>query len=233
MARRLQRNLGRLDIIFLTIAAVISIDTIGQIASSGGAQAFTWTAVIVLTFLVPYGLVMAELGSAFPQEGGPYVWVRLAFGRFWASLSTMFYWITNPVWLGGSLTFLAATTWSTYLVHTGEGTPGDYLFKLGFIWLAILSAVVSLRYGKWLLNVGAVLKVALVVGVRGHGRRLRGQARDPRVRGRELLSDHRAASSRSPRSSCSRWSASRRRTAPRRRCATRAATSRSRSRLPA
>jgi len=163
VARRLQRNLGRQDIIFLAIAAVISIDTIGQIASSGGAQAFTWTAVIVLTFLVPYGLIMAELGSAFPQEGGPYVWVRLAFGRFWASLSTMFYWITNPVWLGGSLAFLAATTWGTYLVHTGEGTPGDYLFKLGFIWLAILSAVVSLRYGKWLLNVGAVLKVALVV----------------------------------------------------------------------
>lgn len=94
VAGRLQRNLGRLDIIFLTIAATISIDTIGQIAS-GGAQAFTWTAVIVLAFLVPYGLVMAELGSSFPQEGGPYVWVRLAFGRFWASLSTMFYWITN------------------------------------------------------------------------------------------------------------------------------------------
>jgi Amino acid transporters len=162
LSGRLQRNLGRLDIIFLTIAATISIDTIGQIASSGGAEAFTWTAVIVLTFLVPYGLVMAELGSSFPQEGGPYVWVRLAFGRFWASLSTMYYWITNPVWLGGSLTFLAATTWSTYLVHTHEGGAGDYLFKLGFIWLAILSAIVSLRYGKWLLNVGAVLKVALV-----------------------------------------------------------------------
>lgn len=162
LSGRLQRNLGRLDIIFLTIAATISIDTIGQIASSGGTEAFTWTAVIVLTFLVPYGLVMAELGSSFPQEGGPYVWVRLAFGRFWASLSTMYYWITNPVWLGGSLTFLAATTWSTYLVRTHEGGAGDYVFKLGFIWLAILSAIVSLRYGKWLLNVGAVLKVGLV-----------------------------------------------------------------------
>ena len=51
--------------------------------------------------------------------------VRLAFGRFWASLSTMFYWITNPVWLGGSLTFLAATTWSTYLVSTGAGTTSQ------------------------------------------------------------------------------------------------------------
>lgn len=160
--RRLQRNLGRMDIIFLAIAAVISIDTIGQIASSGGAEAFTWTVVIVLTFMIPYGLIMAELGSSFPQEGGPYVWVRLSFGRFWASLSTMYYWITNPVWLGGSLTFLAATTWSTYIAYAHEGGLGDYVFKLAFIWLAILSAIVSLRYGKWLLNVGAILKVLLV-----------------------------------------------------------------------
>lgn len=159
---RLHRSLGRMDIILLTIAAVISIDTIGQIASSGGAESFTWTAVIVLTFMIPYGLVIAELGSSFPQEGGPYVWVRLAFGRFWASLSTMYYWITNPVWLGGSLTFLAAATWSAYVAHTHEGALGDYIFKLGFIWLAILSAIVSLRYGKWLLNVGAILKVLLV-----------------------------------------------------------------------
>ena len=149
---RLHRSLGRMDIILLTIAAVISVDTIGQIASSGGAESFTWTAVIVLTFMIPYGLVIAELGSSFPQEGG----------RFWASLSTMYYWITNPVWLGGSLTFLAATTWSAYVAHTHEGALGDYIFKLGFIWLAILSAIVSLRYGKWLLNVGAILKVLLV-----------------------------------------------------------------------
>jgi hypothetical protein len=36
VAGRLQRNLGRLDIIFLTIAATISIDTIGQIVSGRG-----------------------------------------------------------------------------------------------------------------------------------------------------------------------------------------------------
>jgi amino acid transporter len=32
-------------------------------------------------FFLPYALSIAELGSAFPQEGGPYVWTRLAFGR--------------------------------------------------------------------------------------------------------------------------------------------------------
>lgn len=160
---RFRPSLGRADIILMSIAATLSIDTIGQIAANGGAQAFTWTAVIAVTFMLPYGLVMAELGSSFPQEGGPYVWVRLAMGRFNAALSTMLYWVTNPVWLGGSLAFLAMATWSDFIVRTGAGSFGDYAFKLVFIWAAIVAAISSLRYGKWLLNIGAIVKVGLVV----------------------------------------------------------------------
>lgn len=160
-AGNIRRNLRRVDTIFFAIAAIISIDTIGAIATSG-AEAFTWTLVLVVTLLFPYGLVMAELGSTFPQEGGPYVWLRKAFGRLVAGVGTMFYWITNPVWLGGSLTFLAAATWEAFLVPAGSGSVADYVFKLGFIWVAIFGAVVSLRYGKWFVTFGAILKVFMV-----------------------------------------------------------------------
>lgn len=161
--QNLRRSLGRLDMIFLTVAATIGIDTIAQIAGLGGAQSFTWAVVLVVTFMFPYALVMAELGSTFSQEGGPYVWVRLAFGKFAASISTMFYWITNPVWLGGSLAFISAATWSTFIQPLQEGGFEDYLFKFIFIWVAIFISVISLRYGKVLLNVGAIVKVALLV----------------------------------------------------------------------
>lgn len=177
----LRRALRRGDTILFAIAAIIALDTIGAIATSG-AEAFTWTAVLAVTFLYPYGLVMAELGSTFRQEGGPYVWLRLSFGRLVAGIGTMFYWVTNPVWLGGSLTFLAAATWQQYLVPAAAGGVADYVFKLAFIWAAIVGAIVSLRFGKWLITVGAVLKLALVLvfvvtvalyaaehGMRGYG----------------------------------------------------------------
>jgi glutamate:GABA antiporter len=157
----IRRNLRRIDSIFLAIAAIISVDTIGQMATSG-AQAVTWTVVLLVTFLFPYGLVMAELGSTFRAEGGPYVWLRLSFGKLPAALGTMLYWITNPMWLGSSITFLAAAIWQQYLVPATPGGVADYLFKLVFIWLAILGAVVSLRYGKWFITAGALLKIALV-----------------------------------------------------------------------
>ncbi|MEK2478546.1 MULTISPECIES: APC family permease [Streptomyces] len=154
----LRRSLRRFDIMAMGVAAVVSFDVIGQIAAGGG-QAITWIAVLAVSFLLPYALLFAETGAAFPQEGGPYVWVDVAFGRLPAALTTMFYWVTNPVWLGGSLAFLAARAWNGYVFPLGSGTTADYVFKLVFIWAAILTAVVSLRRGKWITTAGAAAKV--------------------------------------------------------------------------
>jgi amino acid transporter len=44
----------------------------------GGAQTLTWLVLVAAAFSVPAGLVIAELGSAFPDQGGPHVWTRLA-----------------------------------------------------------------------------------------------------------------------------------------------------------
>jgi amino acid transporter len=158
----LHRSLGRADVMALGVAAVISADVIGQIATGGG-EAVTWTLILALLFLVPYALLFAETGAAFPQEGGPYVWVKLAYGRTASALTTLLYWVTNPVWLGGSLVFAAAQAWDGHVTRLGSGTPADYTFKLVFIWVSILSAVVSLRRGKWITTFGAVAKVALVL----------------------------------------------------------------------
>ncbi|KUL49644.1 amino acid permease [Streptomyces sp. NRRL F-4489] len=154
----LRRTLRRFDIMAMGVAAVVSLDVIGQIAAGGG-QAVTWTAALAAAFLLPYALLFAETGAAFPQEGGPYVWVDVAFGRLAAALTTIFYWVTNPVWLGGSLVYLAAEAWNGFVFPLGSGTPADYVFKLVFIWSAILTAVVSLRRGKWITTAGAAAKV--------------------------------------------------------------------------
>ncbi len=114
-AVELTRSLGRLDLIFFTVGATFAIDSIAQIAAAGGAESFTWGIIIAATFLVPYAFITAELGSTFSQEGGPYFWVKLAFGRLAAAISTMLWWITNPVWLGGSLVFLATATWDGFI----------------------------------------------------------------------------------------------------------------------
>jgi amino acid transporter len=85
---KLQRHFRRFDMFFYLICTVVTIDTIGAVASHG-AQGFTWLLFLALFFFLPYALIVAELGSAFPQEGGQYVWTRLAFGRLVCQLGDL------------------------------------------------------------------------------------------------------------------------------------------------
>ena len=101
--QKLQRHFGRFDILFFLICTIVGVDTIANVAQGGG-QAFTWMMIFAVVFFVPQALLFAELGSAFPQEGGPYYWTRLAFGHLAGAVNNFLYWITNPVWIGGSLT---------------------------------------------------------------------------------------------------------------------------------
>ena len=123
---------------------------------------FTWVLVLAVFFLVPYALIFAEVGSTFTGEGGVYVWVRRAFGRPAAAIASLLTWVTQPVWVGGSMAFIASETWSTYVTHFEHGTFADYAFKLVFIWLTVLAAVISLRHGKWIPNLGAILKIVFL-----------------------------------------------------------------------
>ncbi|WP_399553255.1 APC family permease [uncultured Propionibacterium sp.] len=172
---RLQRTLGRFDIVFLIFSAVVGLEMLGSV-SAQGPQTFTWLVFLIIVFLVPYALIFAETGSAFPGEGGVYLWTRRAFGRPAAAVASALTWITQPVWVGGSMAFLNAEAARTYLVGFEEGSGPDYAFKLGFIWITVLAAILSLSKAKWIPTVGAFFKLgfialfvitAIVYGLRG------------------------------------------------------------------
>src|SRR5580658_4908218 len=94
--RKLQKHFGRIDLLLFLICTLVGLDTIGTVANIG-AQGLTWLVFLGLTFFVPYALLTAELGSTFPEEGGTYIWTRMAFGRLFAAVTSMFYWASNPI----------------------------------------------------------------------------------------------------------------------------------------
>jgi amino acid transporter len=150
--RKLRRHFRRFDVYFYLICTVVTIDTIGAVASNG-AQGFTWLIFLGIFFFLPYALSVSELGSAFPQEGGPYVWTRLAFGRPLAAVNSVIYWISNPIWIGGSLTIVSLAAIEEFFGTVGG--PWKYVYAVAFIWFTIGAAIVSLRYGKWVPTLGA------------------------------------------------------------------------------
>ena len=133
-SQKLQRHFGRFDILFFLICTIVGVDTIATVAQGGG-QAFTWMMIFAVVFFVPQALLFAELGAAFPQEGGPYLWTRLAFGHLAGAINNFLYWITNPVWIGGSLTISCIGAVEVFFNHGANlPTPVWYIVALAFVW---------------------------------------------------------------------------------------------------
>jgi glutamate:GABA antiporter len=168
--KKLRKEFKIFDMIFITIAAVIGIDTLGAVSSSG-AQVLTWLLISAVTFLLPYGLLTAELGTSFPQEGGVYVWCKMAGGRYFAALASLLYWMSNPLWIGGTLSVTVIAAIATFIygdpnAQVGGSVLTNTIFRivvaLIFIWGITWSAILALRVGKWLSVIGSYAKFALI-----------------------------------------------------------------------
>ena len=159
---KLQRHFGRFDILFFLICTIVGVDTIASVASSGG-EAFTWMIVLALLFFIPQALLFAELGSAFPQEGGPYFWTRLAFGRLVGAVNNFLYWITNPVWIGGTLAGACVAAIEVFFNNGNSlSTLMFYVVALIFVWVSVLAAILSFSQAKWLPTAGAFARFLLL-----------------------------------------------------------------------
>jgi amino acid transporter len=123
----------------------VVLDTLGAVAR-GGAQTLTWLVIAAAAFFVPAGLVIAELGSAFPNQGGPYVWTRLAFGRYAGSLVALVDFVETPVWVGGSAAITAVAVADRLLVPLEGGWR--VAAALAFVWATVALAAAPLRAGQ-------------------------------------------------------------------------------------
>jgi amino acid transporter len=160
--RKLKKSLFRFDMIFFTVCAIVALDTIGQ-SSSYGAQAVFWLVISAVTFLIPYGFITAELGAAFPTEGATYDWVRLAYGHFAGAVVGVLYWLSNPIWLGGTLTATAIAAMDALWGSQLSGNQGaETVVGFLFIWVAVTMNILSLRYMKWVPNLGAITRLTLL-----------------------------------------------------------------------
>ena len=66
----MEKNQFRLaDVILSVICVVFVAEAAAPVASIGNSQYFWWI-FMILAFLLPYGLIAAELGTAYAGDGG-------------------------------------------------------------------------------------------------------------------------------------------------------------------
>jgi glutamate:GABA antiporter len=160
---KLRKVLRRFDLVLFTACAIVGLDSVAA-ASQAGAQAVTWLAISLVIFLIPYGMLVAELGSAFPVEGGPYEWVRMSFGRGVGAVASVLYWLSNPLWVGGTLTATTIAALNSFVLTKPLSTGWEIAVGLVFTWVTVGLAIVAFRIGKWGPNIGTFVKI-MVVGL--------------------------------------------------------------------
>ena len=78
----LNRALGLRDLVLFNLVAVVGLRWLATAAKSGPSALALWVLAAVF-FFVPQGLVVTELSSRFPHEGGIYQWTKRALGEKW------------------------------------------------------------------------------------------------------------------------------------------------------
>jgi glutamate:GABA antiporter len=161
--RKLKKSLIRWDLLLFTITALVGIDTLGQ-ATSFGTQTMFWLVFLSVFFLIPYALITSELGTRYPVEGAVYEWVRLAYGHLAGAICAVMYWVSNPIWLGGTLAVTAIAAMDALWGTSISGKTGlAIIVGLLFIWIAVTMNILSLRQMKWVPNLGSVVRIVLLV----------------------------------------------------------------------
>ncbi len=150
--------MGFWDVLLFNIAAVLGPRWIAAAAHNGTSSISLWVLAAVLFFL-PTALIIIELSTRYPAEGGLYVWSKEAFGDFHGFVAGWAYWIYTFFYFPGLLT--ASVAMSAYIggpkyAYLAGNTHYLLWASLGLLAVAVVLNIVGLDIGKWLQNAGGV-----------------------------------------------------------------------------
>ncbi|WP_270573752.1 APC family permease [Candidatus Collinsella stercoripullorum] len=144
-----------------TVICVVFVCEAAAPAAAIGNQQFFWWIFLILTFLLPYGMIVAELGTTYDGEGGIYDWVRDGLGDKWGARISWYYWVNYPLWIASLATMFPDILGMVFNVTFD--LPVAIAIELAFVWIVYLMGRSKAADSEWVLNGGAIIKVAVAV----------------------------------------------------------------------
>lgn len=156
--KQLRRVMGFWDVLLFNIAAVLGPRWIAAAAHNGTSSISLWVLAALLFFL-PTALIVVELSTRFPHEGGLYVWSKEAFGEFHAFVTGWTYWVYTFFYFPGLL--IASAAMGAYMggagaAHLAQNRTFLVLGSFVLLFLAVFLNIIGLNIGKWLQNAGGI-----------------------------------------------------------------------------
>lgn len=154
---RLRRSLGTLSLVFIlyftTSGGPYTTETL--VKSVGPGLALLILVLVPLVWSIPEVLIIGELASMLPEEGGYYRWVQRAFGSFWAFQNGWLTWMYSLVDMA-----IYPELFNQYLAwfFPHLGATARWEVALAVIWGAtLINLLGSLRVGETSIVTGSFI----------------------------------------------------------------------------
>jgi len=152
--------MGVWDVLLFNVVTVLGPRWIAAAAHNGTSSISLWVLAAIF-FFIPTGLVITELSTRFPEEGGLYAWSKHAFGEFHGFVAGWNYWVYTLFYFPALL--FASASMAAYIGGIGYAPMAQnrtFLLIGSFVLLfvAVFMNIIGLRIGKWLQNAGGVAR---------------------------------------------------------------------------
>jgi len=161
-----EKKVSLLKMILFTVCGIIVLDTFVAPAAIGVSSITIWVLTAIL-FFIPYGLVNAELGAAYPEDGGIFAWVKRAFGEMNATMVGWFYWVSIAFWMPA--VFIAFSWWFQLAYAPEMSVFWGAAIAVCLCWAVVLIGIRGIELSVAVTNVAAILKVAVLMIFGGLG----------------------------------------------------------------
>ena len=146
--------------VLFTVCSILVLDSFVAPAIIGVSSITVWMISAVI-FFIPYGLISAELGSTYPDDGGIVSWVGRAFGEFPGVLVGWMYWINTAFWMPA--VFTAFSGWLSLALFPDMSLLLQAVIAVAMCWVIVFIGVRGIELSVLVSNVMAVIKMAILV----------------------------------------------------------------------
>jgi amino acid transporter len=146
--------------VLFTVCSILVLDTFVAPAIIGVSSITIWIITAIL-FFIPYGLLSAELGSTYPDDGGIYSWVNRAFGEKTAVMVGWYYWVNVAFWMPA--VFIAFAYWMSYTFFPDANNWVLCIVAVIMCWVIVGIGVRGIELSVTVTNIAAVAKVTVLL----------------------------------------------------------------------
>lgn len=160
------KKVSLVSTVLFTVCSILVLDSFVAPAIIGVSSITVWI-ISAIVFFIPYGLLSAELGSTFPDDGGIVSWVKRAFGDFPSVLVGWMYWVNVAFWMPA--VFTAFSGWLSLALFPSMSIWVQAIIAVAMCWVIVWIGIRGIDLSVTVANIMAILKMAilLIFGIMG------------------------------------------------------------------